>query len=64
MKIIYSPYYGSRPYVNYADRGGVLFGEKAVGAAGLLDELALRTGLSQQEAHIIVGNTQRLAVGS
>ena len=49
MKIIYSPYYGSRPYVNYADRGGVLFGEKAVGSAGLLDELELRTGLSREE---------------
>lgn len=45
MKIIYSPYYGSRPYVNLTDRGGILFDARAVGSAGLLDELELRAGL-------------------
>lgn len=44
MKLIYSPYYGSRPYVDIKGRGGILFDEKPVGTAGLLDELELRTG--------------------
>ena len=44
MKLIYSPYYGSRPYVDLKGREGVLFDEKPVGTAGLLDELELRTG--------------------
>ena len=45
MKIIYSPYFGSRPYVNLSDMGGILFDDRAVGNAGLLDELELRVGL-------------------
>lgn len=45
MKLIYSPYYGTRPYVDLAGRGGILFDTKAVGTAGLLDELELRLGM-------------------
>ena len=47
MKIIYSPYFGFRPYVNLIGRGGILFDTKAVGTAGLLDELSMRTGLER-----------------
>lgn len=48
MKLIYSPYYGSHPYVDLKGRGGILFDEKPVGTAGLLDELELRTGNVRQ----------------
>ena len=44
MKIVYSPYFGSRPYVGLGGRGGVLFAEKPLGTQGLLEELELRTG--------------------
>ena len=43
MKLIYSPYFGARPYVELTRRG-ILFDTKAVGTAGLLDELELRLG--------------------
>lgn len=45
MKIVYSPYFGSRPYIDLSGRNGILFSAKTVGSAGLLDELELRFGL-------------------
>ena len=45
MKLIYSPYYASRPWVDLKSRGGILFDGKSVGTSGLLDELELRLGL-------------------
>ena len=46
MKIVYSPFFGSRPYVDISRGKGILFGEKVVGSAGLLEEIELRLGLS------------------
>lgn len=45
MKLIYSPYFGARPYMDVRARG-IVFGVKAVGTAGLLGELELRLGLT------------------
>ena len=56
MKIVYSPYFGSRPYVDLSGRGGVLFNEKPVGTPALLEELEIRTG----NTGIYVPETERL----
>lgn len=46
MKIIYSPHFASRPYVDLRGRDGVLFAEKPMGTHALLNELELRVGLT------------------
>ena len=45
MKLIYSPYFGNRPYMDVKARG-IVFDVKAVGTTGLLCELELRLGLT------------------
>ena len=46
IRLIYSPYFGPRPYVDLQSEDGKnLFGAKAVGTSGLLNELELRLGL-------------------
>ncbi len=55
MKLIYSPYFGSRPYVDLKKRG-ILFDTKPVGTAGLLDELELRLG----RKGVVHSETERL----
>ena len=49
MTIYYSPFYGSRPYVDLQARKGCLFDSLVTGTAGLLAEMELRAGLSCKE---------------
>lgn len=44
ITLVYSPYFGPRPYVDLAGRGGVLMGVSPVGTVGLLDALELHFG--------------------
>ena len=44
ITLVYSPYFGPRPYVDLAGRGGVLMGVSPVGTMGLLDALELHFG--------------------
>lgn len=46
MKLIFSPYYGARPYVDLQGRHGTVFNEKAVGTAALLEKLELHMGFA------------------
>lgn len=44
IKLVYSPYFGPRPFIDLAGRGGILMGETPVGTQGLLDALELHFG--------------------
>lgn len=48
--LIYSPYFGPRPYIDLAGREGVLMGETPLGTMGLLDALELHFGNKGKEA--------------
>lgn len=56
MKLIYNPYFGSRPYIDLDKRSGIFFADKAVSSPALLDELELFTGNKGKT----VSDTERL----
>ena len=49
ITLVYSPYFGPRPYIDLAGRGGILMGEAPVGTQGLLDSLELYFGNKGEE---------------
>ncbi len=44
MRFIYSPYFGSKPYVDLRGRSSIMLKEAPIGTAELLQQLELRTG--------------------
>ena len=49
ITLVYSPYFGPRPYIDLAGRGGIVMGETPVGTQGLLDALELHFGNKGKE---------------
>ena len=50
MKLYFCPSFNNTTYINYESHSGILWDESVVGTSALLEQLLLRTGLTQVAA--------------
>lgn len=58
MKLYFCPSFNNTTYINYESHGGILWDEAVVGTSALLEQLLLRTGLTQVAAEEIEARTE------
>ena len=58
MKLHFCPSFNNTTYINYESHGGILWDEAVVGTSALLEQLLLRTGLTQVAAEDIEARTE------
>ena len=58
MKLYFCPSFNNTTYINFESHGGILWDEAVVGTSALLEQLLLRTGLTQVAAEEIEARTE------
>lgn len=58
MKLHFCPSFNNTTYINYESHNGILWDEAVVGTSALLEQLLLRTGLTQVAAEDIEARTE------